>query len=59
MSKKVYALVVGVVGAAGSIASAVVTYCCEPATAAAVNAAIVIAVAAVAEICNLFVKKED
>jgi len=58
MSKKVYALVVGVTGAVGTIASAVVTYCCEPSVAATVNAAIVIAVTAVAEICNLFVKGE-
>ena len=56
MSKKVFALITGVVGAAQTAAVAIVTYT-EPAYATAINSSIVIAGAAIIEICNLFVKE--
>ena len=57
MSKKVFALITGIVGAAQTAGVAIVTYT-EPAYATAINSAIVIAGAAIIEICNLFVKEE-
>ena len=56
MSKKVYNLVTGIVGALQTIGVAVVTYT-NPEYATAINSAIVIAGTAVIEICNLFVKE--
>jgi ethanolamine utilization microcompartment shell protein EutL len=57
MSKKVFNLVTGIVGALQTIGVAVVTYT-SPEYATAINSAIVIAGTAVIEICNLFVKPE-
>ena len=57
MSKKTYELVIGCVGGASAIASAVVTYI-HPAFATAIVGAIAIANTAVAEICALFLKKD-
>jgi ethanolamine utilization microcompartment shell protein EutL len=53
MSKKVFNLVTGIVGALQTIGVAVVTYT-NPEYATAINSAIVIAGTAVIEICNLF-----
>ena len=53
MSKKVFNLVTGIVGALQTIGVAIVTYT-NPEYATAINSAIVIAGAAVIEICNLF-----
>jgi ethanolamine utilization microcompartment shell protein EutL len=58
MSKKVFNLVTGIVGALQTIGVAVVTYT-SPEYATAINSAIVIAGTAVIEICNLFVKPEE
>ena len=57
MSKKVFNLVTGIVGALQTIGVAVVTYT-NPEYATAINSAIVIAGTAVIEICNLFVKTD-
>ena len=57
MSKKVFNLVTGIVGALQTIGVAIVTYT-SPEYATAINSAIVIAGTAVIEICNLFVKEE-
>ena len=53
MSKKVFNLVTGIVGALQTVGVAIVTYT-EPAYATAINSAIVIAGTAIIEICNLF-----
>ena len=53
MSKKMFALVSGIVGGLQTIGVAVVTYT-QPEYATAINSAIVIAGAAIIEICNLF-----
>lgn len=53
MSKKVFNLVTGIIGALQTIGVAIVTYT-EPAYATAINLAIVIAGTAAIEICNLF-----
>lgn len=58
MSKKVFALVTGIVGGLQTIGVAVVTYT-QPEYSTAINSAIVIAGAAIIEICNLFVKPEE
>ena len=58
MSKKVFALISGIVGGLQSIGVAVVTYT-SPEYATAINSSIVIAGAAIIEICNLFVKPEQ
>ena len=58
MSKKLFALITGIVGAAQTAGVAIVTYT-EPAYATAINSAIVIAGAAIIEICNLFVVPES
>ena len=57
MSKKVFALVSGVVGGLQTIGVALVSYNNQE-YATAINSAIVIAGAAIIEICNLFVKTE-
>ena len=54
MSKKVFNLVTGIVGALQTVGVAIVTYT-NPEYATAINSAIVIAGTAVIEICNLFV----
>lgn len=54
MSKKVYNLVVALIGAAGTAAVALVTYF-NPAYASAINAAIGIGTTAAIEIVGLFV----
>lgn len=58
MSKKTYALVSGVVGGLGTIASAVITYI-NPQYAAACVAAVGIASTAIIEICALFIKESE
>lgn len=57
MSKKVFALVSGIVGALQTAGVAIVTYT-APENATAINSGIVIAGAAIIEIFNLFVKPE-
>lgn len=57
MSKKVFALVSGIVTGLQTIGVAVVTYE-APENAATINSAIVIAGGAIIEICNLFTKSE-
>ena len=57
MSKKMFALVSGIVGGLQTIGVAVVTYT-SPEYATAINSAIVIAGAAIIEICNLFTPSE-
>ena len=58
MSKKMFALVSGVVGGLQTIGVAIVTYT-SPEYAAAINSAIVIAGTAVIEICNLFTGEQE
>lgn len=57
MSKKVFALVSGIVGALQTAGVAIVTYT-SPENATVINSAIVAAGAAIIEICNLFVKEQ-
>lgn len=57
MSKKVFALVSGIVGALQAAGVAVVTYV-APENATAINSSIVIAGTAIIEICTKFVKAE-
>lgn len=57
MSKKVFNLVTGIIGAVQTIGVAIVTYV-GPEYATAINSAIVVAGTAAIEICNLFVKEE-
>ena len=57
MSKKMFALVSGIVGALQTAGVAIVTYT-SPEYATAINSAIVIIGAAIIESCNLFVKPE-
>lgn len=57
MSKKMYALVSGIIGGIGVIASAIVSYT-DPAQATAILAAIPIAITAANEIMMLFVEPE-
>lgn len=57
MSKKVYNLIVGIVGGLATVGIAVVTYI-EPPYAVAINSSIGIAMTAVTEICAQFIKKE-
>lgn len=56
MSKKVFALVSGIVGGLQTIGVAVVTYT-SPEYATAINSSIVIAGTAIIEICTKFVKE--
>lgn len=58
MSKKVFALVSGIVGALQTAGVAIVTYT-SPENATIINSAIVAAGAAIIEICNMFVKVEN
>ena len=58
MSKKMFALVSGIVGGLQTIGVTVVTYT-QPDYATAINSAIVIAGAAIIEICNLFTTSES
>jgi ethanolamine utilization microcompartment shell protein EutL len=57
MTKKMFALVSGIVGALQTASVAIITYT-SPENATAINSAIVIAGTAVIEICNLFVSDE-
>lgn len=57
MSKKVFALVSGIVGALQAAGVALVTYV-GPEYSAAMNSAIVIVGTAIIEACNLFVKEQ-
>ena len=57
MSKKMYALISGIIGGIGAIASAIVSYS-DPAQATAILAAIPIAITAANEIMMLFVEPE-
>ena len=57
MSKKMFALVSGIVGALQTIGVAIVTYN-SPENSTVINSAIVAAGAAIIEICNLFIKAE-
>lgn len=57
MTKKVYNLIVGIVGGLSTIAIAVVTFF-NPAFAVAINASIGIGATAICEICAQFVKAE-
>lgn len=57
MSKKMFNLVVGIVGGVGAISSTVVTYI-QPIFAAQIVAGIGIASTAITEICSLFVREE-
>ena len=57
MTKKVFALVSGIVGALQTAGVAIVTYT-SPENATVINSAIVVAGAAIIEICNMFVKSE-
>lgn len=56
MSKKMYALITGIIGGVGAIASAIVSYT-DPAQATAILAAIPIAITAINEIMLLFAEK--
>lgn len=56
MTKKMFALVSGIIGGLQAIGVAVVTYA-SPEYATAINSAIVIAGTAIIECCNLFVKE--
>ena len=56
MSKKVFNLVTGIIGALQTVGVGIVTYV-GPEYATAINSAIVIAGTAAIEICNLFVKE--
>lgn len=57
MTKKVYNLIVGIIGGLSTIAIAVVTFI-NPAFAVAINASIGIGATAICEICAQFVKAE-
>jgi hypothetical protein len=57
MSKKTFNLVMGIVGGAAAIVSAVVTYA-QPVYAVQIVAAIGIVSTAASEVCSLFVKAE-
>ena len=57
MSKKVFALVSGIVGGLQTIGVAIVTYT-GPEYATAINSGIVIIGAAIIEVCNLFTAPE-
>ena len=57
MTKKMYALISGIIGGVGAIASAIVSYT-DPVQATAILAAIPIAITAANEIMMLFVAPE-
>lgn len=56
MSRKLYTLISGLVGAVEAAAVALVTYF-DPVMATAINASVVIAGTAIIEICGQFVKE--
>lgn len=56
MSKKMFALISGIVGALQTAGVAIVTYT-SPENATLINSAIVAAGAAIIEICNMFVEE--
>ena len=56
MSKKLYNLIVGIIGGVSAIGVAIVTYI-DPAFAVAINTSIGIASTAAIEICSQFVEK--
>lgn len=56
MSKKLYNLIVGIIGGVSAVAVAVVTYI-DPSYVVAINASIGIASTAAIEICSQFVEK--
>ena len=56
MSKKVFTLITGIIGALQTAGVAIVTYT-SPEMATAINSAIVIIGTAIIEACNLFVKE--
>lgn len=58
MSKKVYALIVGVSGGICAIAGAIVSFI-QPNCTPAIVGSIGIVGTAIAEICSLFLKKEE
>lgn len=57
MSKKTFNLITAIVGGVETIAVGTVTYL-EPASATAINSAIVVAGTAIIEICTKFIKPE-
>jgi hypothetical protein len=57
MSKKLFNLIVGIIGGVSAIAIAIVTFV-QPAYCVAINAAIPIATTAITEILSLFVKEK-
>ena len=57
MSKKMFTLITGIVGALQTAGVAIVTYT-APENATAINSAIVIVGTAIIEACNLFIKDE-
>lgn len=57
MSKKMFTLITGIVGALQTAGVAIVTYT-TPEAATAINSAIVIVGTAIIEACNLFVKEQ-
>jgi ethanolamine utilization microcompartment shell protein EutL len=57
MSKKMFTLITGIVGALQTAGVAIVTYT-APESATAINSAIVIVGTAIIEACNLFIKDE-
>lgn len=57
MSKKMFALVSGIVGALQTAGVAIVTYT-SPENATVINSVIVAAGAAIIEVCNMLVKAE-
>ena len=57
MSKKMFTLITGIVGALQTAGVAIVTYT-TPENATAINSAIVVLGTAIIEACNMFVKEE-
>ena len=57
MSKKMFTLITGIVGALQTAGVAIVTYT-TPENATAINSAIVVVGTAIIEACNMFVKEE-
>ena len=58
MSKKVFALISGIIGALQTAGVAITTYT-APENATAINSAIVVAGTAIIEICNFFVQDTE
>ena len=57
MSKKMFTLITGLIGALQTAGVAIVTYT-SPENATAINSAIVVIGTAIIEACNMFVKEE-